>query len=1325
MDDGRLPGTSTSTRPPSVFNPHTNPSLTWRRPSNIDGTTLPVINGPREGQPSSSARPPSFLPSTNEAGPSNYASRSPRPNLRALPQNESPRMWEMNKSRRLDKKTRWSPSQDCAQPERQEGLEEGEDVSEWTERECGTSGLRGVNGWRDERWSNGRTNGHAEYERRMSPGRGRYPTSPNGLYGGPLPYPPVRSPNGRHIGYERERSPYGARRPSSRDRPYSDHSLNNTPSKSYPKGDYVLPNGYRYTKHPFSTPVRASRTPSPPSTIDLTTPHKKLLRGSHSPEANRANLSPAFSQQHSEMGSPYRDEELPRRKLFAPLRPEQPGLEASPALPRDSPSKELHPSSSKSSLLSREESPPKAEPPVEQVASPASPTPSQAPEHPSLVSEPVLIPDQAKPTATIHETSNHVPPTATEDVDMMPASSTATDSLAAGEEHEKGGVKPEMVDVTVGSSVVDVVVDPETTVVAVEPETADETVAAELMEVDVEAASREEVVPSEPVKRDPQDLQDLIKTLQNRYKYLDRQWHFQMERLDRILDDRKRRFALDKVQQTPATPGMGYLFSDVESPAVPTRSSRRSAASAFFGDAVRSDLEMEAILEKIQMEESQDAAFRSRYSAASIPDMDIVTGAASEEKVDVSEFIVTNPEEFYQVDESPDHWTHQEDEIFAARYAETPKQFGEIAAGLPDKTAKQCVEYYYLNKRVLDFRGKSTTGKRKSGKKAAKGKGRSIVADIEAVEKNKKQPRRGAKERMVEETPPVEETTTSDAEGESPGRAIVPQREPEYQDSPMEVDSVDAPTPADASTRSDTRPSDLPIMPLSGLSSRASPQTFYPPSDGVPFKRSKLGLEVEPPTVRRRSATSSYWSVQEKLTAVTSHESHGPDYGRIASDVGTKTATQIRNFFTNQTAELLAELSSRAKAEMTPLPVDVRMDIDMAPASEPVSRSHTSTPQRWREPEREMVGPSAVKSEYPPPGMEPAIILPAIPPPFKAEIITPQSEEETSRFQAEGAAFGPVKPFHQLPPISSLPFDSPTSYGERYGSGKGRLPISHLLNDEAPRSPPNGAKGGLRDWFGEPKRLLPHEIEARSVGERFPVPTDREWQARRQDVYQSARALSVDPAYRSGEYRPYTGEFVRPPDYGRQAEEYSYRRTTFPTPDGPSDYRDWQARADAPSYRPLPPVNWQPPVDDYPRRPISPAPYSHQYPPDRSLPPISNDYYRRPSPGPPSSYYPGYPPRVPSPGYRYREQSMPAYGPDYASSRLPPISREYPSYRTPPVSDNSVPPRYYGPPAPPNGYFDRPPAPLTPPQPAWPAEQERQRYPPDYPADYDRGYYGR
>ena len=49
-------------------------------------------------------------------------------------------------------------------------------------------------------------------------------------------------------------------------------------------------------------------------------------------------------------------------------------------------------------------------------------------------------------------------------------------------------------------------------------------------------------------------------------------------------------------------------------------------------------------------------------------------------------------------------WTFAEKEIYLQRFIEFPKQFGKIAAYLPNKTAQDCVLFYYLNKKPLKLK---------------------------------------------------------------------------------------------------------------------------------------------------------------------------------------------------------------------------------------------------------------------------------------------------------------------------------------------------------------------------------------------------------------------------------------------------------------------------------------------------------------------------------------------------------------------------------------------------------------------------------------------
>ena len=51
-------------------------------------------------------------------------------------------------------------------------------------------------------------------------------------------------------------------------------------------------------------------------------------------------------------------------------------------------------------------------------------------------------------------------------------------------------------------------------------------------------------------------------------------------------------------------------------------------------------------------------------------------------------------------------WSDTEKLIFCDRFMQTPKDFGSIAAGLPNKTAGDCIAFYYLTKNVAGYKWK-------------------------------------------------------------------------------------------------------------------------------------------------------------------------------------------------------------------------------------------------------------------------------------------------------------------------------------------------------------------------------------------------------------------------------------------------------------------------------------------------------------------------------------------------------------------------------------------------------------------------------------------
>lgn len=161
------------------------------------------------------------------------------------------------------------------------------------------------------------------------------------------------------------------------------------------------------------------------------------------------------------------------------------------------------------------------------------------------------------------------------------------------------------------------------------------------------------------------------------------------------------------------------------------RTTRRS--TAILGDAVRTDLEMEQIIATLGNDDQTDPNFLSTRNLAVIPDMISVTEGNVNHLFDDTNNRVDNPIEFYGPDTGLHDWTEEEKEIFLERFAAYPKQFGVIAERLPNKTAAQCVDYYYLHKKMLiDFRkavSKFGPGKRR-GRRADKYRGGGLLADI-------------------------------------------------------------------------------------------------------------------------------------------------------------------------------------------------------------------------------------------------------------------------------------------------------------------------------------------------------------------------------------------------------------------------------------------------------------------------------------------------------------------------------------------------------------------------------------------------------------------
>ena len=160
------------------------------------------------------------------------------------------------------------------------------------------------------------------------------------------------------------------------------------------------------------------------------------------------------------------------------------------------------------------------------------------------------------------------------------------------------------------------------------------------------------------------------------------------------------------------------------------RTTRRSTA---ITDAVRSDFEMEQIIASLGNDDATDPNHLSVRNLAKVPDMISVVNGKVDYLFDDTADRVENPSEYFASDTGIGDWTEAEKKIYLDKFAAHPKQFGIIADALPNKTAGQCVDYYYLHKkRLINFRqvvSQFAPNKRKR-RGMGKRKGNGLLADI-------------------------------------------------------------------------------------------------------------------------------------------------------------------------------------------------------------------------------------------------------------------------------------------------------------------------------------------------------------------------------------------------------------------------------------------------------------------------------------------------------------------------------------------------------------------------------------------------------------------
>ncbi|TFK73500.1 hypothetical protein BDN72DRAFT_814456, partial [Pluteus cervinus] len=392
-----------------------------------------------------------------------------------------------------------------------------------------------------------------------------------------------------------------------------------------------------------------------------------------------------------------------------------------------------------------------------------------------------------------------------------------------------------------------------------------------------------------------------------------------------ILDEQSRPLTTEPVETTQST----------------VRATRRTAAA--LGDAVRSDLEMEQIIASLGNDEATDPNQLSLKNLAKVPEMISVTNGWVDYVYNDTNHLIEDPVDFYGTHTGIHDWTEEEKETFLDKFAAYPKQFGTIASFLPNKTAAQCVDYYYLHKKTLiDFRKvvqQYAPSKRKR-RKLDKKKGNGLIADIhqhdDEVHRDDPttngrptrtrrsviapEPKKPASRRNTvaqsEITPTSTPTPEPDARSRrkrggttitASGRATPANQPSQPATDDAEEDAVSANPCRNATNPRPAKRVRRPVARKPKSSNVRQQETFQ---QQQPQETISAGPELtsraadQSDTPRRKTTPAILWSDEDKSLFLTLLAQHGDDFKRIAASMPNKTTIQVSNYYRSNMAEL-------------------------------------------------------------------------------------------------------------------------------------------------------------------------------------------------------------------------------------------------------------------------------------------------------------------------------------------------------------------------------------------------------------------------------------
>ena len=179
--------------------------------------------------------------------------------------------------------------------------------------------------------------------------------------------------------------------------------------------------------------------------------------------------------------------------------------------------------------------------------------------------------------------------------------------------------------------------------------------------------------------------------LTEEFEALSSLWKRKIQRIEKRLNQKA---------PPPTTNGFREAF---QSSSILNRSTMYMPGRRVRGDIVRSEAELELVMLQLAEEERINPDRRFLTTLADIPPMILDEDSMRSEIFFSVNGLMDNCDKLLE-SKIRVWWREEEEKIFIEKYLEFPKSFGRIASYLHGKTAEDCVEFYYRNKKRLNLK---------------------------------------------------------------------------------------------------------------------------------------------------------------------------------------------------------------------------------------------------------------------------------------------------------------------------------------------------------------------------------------------------------------------------------------------------------------------------------------------------------------------------------------------------------------------------------------------------------------------------------------------